>query len=52
MRFYAGGGVVADSQCQKEYRETWDKASSMLQLLKHFGGDISLRERALNDVGH
>ena len=52
MRFYAGGGVVADSQCEKEYRETWDKASSMLQLLKHFGGDISLRERALNDVGH
>jgi para-aminobenzoate synthetase component 1 len=52
MRFYAGGGVVADSQCQKEYRETWDKASSMLQLLKHFGGDISLRERALNDVGY
>ncbi len=52
MRFYAGGGVVADSQCEKEYRETWDKASSMLQLVKHFGGDISLRERALNDVGH
>ncbi len=52
MRFFAGGGVVADSQSEKEYRETWDKASSMLQLVKHFGGDISLRERALNDVGH
>ena len=52
MRFYAGGGVVADSQCEKEYLETWDKASSMLQLVKHFGADISLLERAHNDVGH
>lgn len=47
MRFYAGGGIVADSQCEKEYRETWDKASSMLQLLQHFGGDISLRDQSL-----
>ena len=52
MRFYAGGGVVADSQSETEYRETWDKASSMLQLVKYFGGYISLREKALNDVGH
>jgi len=45
MRFYAGGGIVADSECEKEYRETWDKASSMLQLVQHFGGDISLRDQ-------
>lgn len=36
IRFYAGGGIVADSEMQKEYRETWDKASSMLSLVKHF----------------
>jgi len=37
IRFWAGGGIVADSEMQKEYRETWDKASSMLQLMQHFG---------------
>ena len=43
IRFYAGGGVVADSELDKEYRETLDKASSMLALIAHFGGDISLK---------
>ena len=41
IRFYAGGGVVADSELTKEYRETLDKASSMLELLKAFGCDVS-----------
>lgn len=41
IRFYAGGGVVADSELAKEYRETWDKASSMIELLKVFGCDVS-----------
>lgn len=41
IRFYAGGGVVADSELAKEYRETWDKASSMIELLKAFGCDVS-----------
>lgn len=36
FRFWAGGGIVADSELQKEYRETLDKASSMLQLVRHF----------------
>lgn len=31
--FWAGGGIVADSEQQKEYQETWDKASAMLQLI-------------------
>lgn len=43
IRFYAGGGVVADSELAKEYRETLDKASSMLELIAHFGGDVSLK---------
>ncbi len=37
IRFWAGGGIVADSEMQMEYRETWDKASSMLELMQHFG---------------
>jgi para-aminobenzoate synthetase component I len=36
IRFWAGGGIVADSEMQKEYRETWDKASSMLALTQYF----------------
>lgn len=36
IRFWAGGGIVADSELRQEYRETWDKASHMLQLLQHF----------------
>jgi len=34
--FYAGGGIVADSDLEKEYTETWDKASSMLKLVQFF----------------
>jgi len=40
IRFWAGGGIVADSEMQKEYRETWDKASTMLQLMQYFGGNV------------
>lgn len=31
--FWAGGGIVADSELAKEYKETWDKASAMLALI-------------------
>jgi para-aminobenzoate synthetase component 1 len=36
---WAGGGLVADSQCDAEYQETLDKASLMLKLLRMFGGE-------------
>ncbi len=36
LSFYAGGGIVADSDLHKEYRETLDKASSMLKLMQFF----------------
>ncbi|MCB5187287.1 aminodeoxychorismate synthase component I [Methylobacillus caricis] len=39
IRFWAGGGIVADSELEKEYRETWDKASTMLQLVEYFRGN-------------
>jgi para-aminobenzoate synthetase component 1 len=36
IRFWAGGGIVADSEMEKEYRETLDKASSMSKLMNYF----------------
>jgi para-aminobenzoate synthetase component I len=36
MTFFAGGGVVADSDCDKEYQETLDKASQFLKLVAQF----------------
>lgn len=45
IRFWAGGGIVADSEMQKEYRETWDKASSMLQLMQYFA-DKTTRQQS------
>ena len=44
IRFYAGGGIVADSELDKEHSETLDKASSMLALIQRFGGDVSLTD--------
>ena len=35
VRFWAGGGIVADSSVQAEFQETLDKAAAMLRLLKH-----------------
>lgn len=36
ISFYAGGGIVADSDPEKEYAETLDKASSMLKMIQSF----------------
>ena len=36
ISFYAGGGIVADSELEKEYAETLDKASSLIESLKSF----------------
>jgi para-aminobenzoate synthetase component 1 len=36
LSFYAGGGIVADSDAQKEYTETLDKASSFTTITKFF----------------
>lgn len=33
LRFWAGGGIVADSQVEAEYQEVHDKASAMLALI-------------------
>lgn len=40
IRFWAGGGIVADSDATAEYQETLDKARAMLELLRRFGGIV------------
>ncbi len=39
ISFYAGGGIVADSVLDKEYAETFDKASSLLATFQSFQTD-------------
>jgi para-aminobenzoate synthetase component 1 len=39
VRCWAGGGIVADSDVAGEYQETLDKASAMIELLRHYGGE-------------
>jgi para-aminobenzoate synthetase component 1 len=34
IRFWAGGGIVHDSDVEAEYRETFDKAEALLRLLE------------------
>ena len=34
IRFWAGGGIVYDSQVEEEYRETFDKTAALLGLLE------------------
>jgi para-aminobenzoate synthetase component 1 len=34
MRFWAGGGIVADSVMEAEYQESFDKAAAMLKLVE------------------
>lgn len=36
LSFYAGGGIVADSDASKEYSETLDKASNLITVMKFF----------------
>ncbi len=36
IRFWAGGGIVADSDPDLEYQECFHKAAALLQLLEHF----------------
>ena len=39
IRFWAGGGIVADSDVDAEYQESLDKAAAMLKILHQFGGE-------------
>ena len=35
---WAGGGIVADSNMEAEYQETFDKAAPMIKLMRQYGG--------------
>ena len=41
VRFWAGGGIVADSTVQEEFQETLVKAAGVLELLKRCGGKLA-----------
>ncbi len=45
IRCWTGGGIVADSVMAAEYQETLDKASAMLELLRHYGGEYDGAEK-------
>jgi para-aminobenzoate synthetase component 1 len=34
IRFWAGGGIIADSEVESEYQESFDKAGALLRLLE------------------
>jgi para-aminobenzoate synthetase component 1 len=36
IRFWAGGGIVNDSEMEAEYQESFDKAAAILAMLKQF----------------
>ncbi len=44
LRFWAGGGLVADSQASEEYQECMDKAAAMLRLMRECGGELEQGE--------
>ncbi|MEN8259080.1 MAG: aminodeoxychorismate synthase component I [Pseudomonadota bacterium] len=46
IRFWAGGGIVADSVLDAEYQESFDKASAILRFL-----DLTRVEKGVNHVG-
>ena len=39
MYFFAGGGIVQDSDARAEYQETFDKAAAMMRLLEEYSAD-------------
>ena len=40
VRFWAGGGIVADSEVAAEYQESFDKASALLRLLRQCAVEV------------
>ncbi len=42
LQFWAGGGIVADSRADAEYRECFDKAAALLDWVRECGGRCPL----------
>jgi para-aminobenzoate synthetase component I len=40
LRFWAGGGLVADSEADQEYQECLDKAAAIFRLIQACGGEL------------
>ena len=51
VRFWAGGGIVADSLAEAEYRECMDKAKPLLRLLRECGGELDGETGEMNWSG-
>ena len=47
----AGGGIVADSNLEEEYRETLHKASAMLRMLRQYGASVPARYSEMDRSG-
>ncbi|MGR9105404.1 MAG: aminodeoxychorismate synthase component I [Gammaproteobacteria bacterium] len=47
IRFWAGGGIVADSRETEEYQECFDKAAALLNMLKRFGASETSAGRSI-----
>ena len=43
VRFWAGGGIVFDSEVQAEYQESFDKAYALLMLLEQMSAPSEAR---------
>lgn len=43
IRFWAGGGIVADSEAESEYQESFDKARALLHLLEQASVAVQTR---------
>jgi len=52
LRFWAGGGIVADSVLEEEYQETFDKVSALLRLLQQQTGSHYVDCKTRRQSGH
>ena len=43
VRFWAGGGIIADSEVESEYQESFDKARALLKLLEQMSVPFAAR---------
>jgi para-aminobenzoate synthetase component 1 len=48
LRCWAGGGIVADSDCADEYQECLDKAAAMLRLMREHGTAEACQDGSLS----
>jgi len=52
IHFWAGGGIVYDSQPEQEYQETFHKAAALLRLLRGLLSDGSVKDPGSPEIDH